>query len=69
MASTRESILLSFQKWYKRRESEIDEAKESVVGEGKRLTLSKLNSFISSKCYIGILQSIQLFLVDKRFRT
>jgi hypothetical protein len=58
VASTRESILLSFQKWYKRRESEIDEAKESIVGEGKRLTLSKLNSFISSKFYIGIIQSI-----------
>ncbi|CAB4032455.1 Midasin, partial [Paramuricea clavata] len=33
VASTRESILLSFQKWYKRRENEIDEAKESIVRE------------------------------------
>ena len=47
MTSTRKNILLSFQKWYKRRENEINEAKELVVREGKRLTLSKLGKLIT----------------------
>ena len=33
--SARENILLSFQKWYKRRESEMNKDEKSTVAEGK----------------------------------
>ena len=34
VTSAREGILLTFQKWYKRRDSEMDKAKESTATKG-----------------------------------
>ena len=50
VTSAREGILLTFQKWYKRRDSELDKAKDSSVTKGNW----SAERFISPEQFCGI---------------